>query len=46
MLNDFIQTIDKTLLGATTPVLRRPGTYGNEVVLGIPKTPALLEPHH
>ena len=35
--------LDRALSGATTPGQSGPGSDGNE---GVPKAPALLEPHH
>ena len=42
----FIWPIDGTLLDATTPEKNGFGSDDNKRVLGIPKAPALLEPHH
>ena len=41
-----IWPMDRTLSVATTPGQSWPGSDGNEGVLRIPQTPALLEPHH
>ena len=41
-----IWSIDRTLLGATTPGQSGPGNDGNEEVLHISKAPALLKPDH
>ena len=38
--------LDRTLSGATTPDQSGPGSNGNEGVLCIRQTLALLEPHH
>ena len=46
MSNSSIWPIDRTLSSATTQGLRGPGSNGNEGVLRIPQTLALLEPHH
>ena len=46
MSNSFILPIDRTLSSATTSSQSEPESDGNEWVLRIPQTPALLEPHH
>ena len=40
------QPIDRTLSSATNPGQSGPGSDGNEGVLHIPQTPALLEPYY
>ena len=45
-LFSFIQQIDRTLSGGTTPGQSGPGSDDNKGVLHIPQTPALLEPDH
>ena len=37
---------DRTLSGATTPGQSGPGRDGDKEAFCIPKTPALVEPHH
>ena len=46
MSNSSIWPIDRTLLSATTPGQSEPGSNGNQGVLCISQTPALLEPNH
>ena len=46
MLNSSIQPIDRTLSGATTQCQGGSVGNSNEGELPIPKTPALLNPHH
>ena len=41
-----IWTIDRTLLGATTPGQSGPGNDGNKVYSAFPKVPALVESHY
>ena len=45
MSNSSIWPTDRTLSDATTPGQIGPGSDGNEGVLHIPQTSALLEPH-
>ena len=46
MTNSSIWPIDRNLSGATTSGESEPGSDGNEEVLHISQTRALLEPHH
>ena len=46
MSNSSIWPIDENQSGAPTLVQSGPGSDGNEVVLSIPQTPALLKPHY